>query len=443
WKANIRPFNAILHNTQFSWAYGHPVALSSFKLLPDDPRNQRLKLEHYSAVSYSHSYADDFVLDKFQAFVKSDLPKFVEQDGETDDGRCGKLIFLHLSSVDDVAHRVGTKDSLFYQTVDNADKVVEKVYHHFRLSLSREDLATTAFIVTADHGTKPEGGHGGSTDDEIYVPYFIWGAGISQKPQQNLLGDSPILPQNSMSIFMASLLSTILPSNSQALLRRSNRHSILPLFYAHEEDLPNDLGILLEKEVKLQDSLRIARWAAWFVDFIFWTISMVFLSLALSINLTDSQPCIPRSKIRFYTRLGIFGLASIELYRDYTKEPNYQEMNILSFGCIVCEISLCGYATVGRKLLVKLFKSTGPQRGQILRFLLAILQTYLTVRGFDEPRHFAAAGALLVADLVFDETVRRKGKHHQSLFLVASTAYRRIPALSLRNEGELAESEHA
>ncbi|VDK39552.1 unnamed protein product, partial [Taenia asiatica] len=243
------------------------------------------------------------------AFLKSDLPKFVEQDRKIDDGRCGKLIFLHLSSVDDVAHRVGAKDSLFYQTVDNADKVVEKVYHHFRLSLSREDLATTAFIVTADHGTKPEG--------------------------------MPIIRCNP----------------------------------------------------------------------IFWTISMVFLSLALAINLTDSQSCIPRSKIRFYTRLGIFGLASIELYRDYNKEPNYREMNILSFGCIVCEFFLCGYATVGRKLLVKLFKSTGPQRGQILRFLLAILQAYLTVRGFDEPRHFVAAGALLVADLVFDETVRRKGKH--------------------------------
>lgn len=81
----------------------------------------------------------------------------MEQDKKTDDGRCGKLIFLHLSSVDDVAHRVGSKNSLFYQTVDNADKVVEKVYHEFRLNLNREDLSATAFIVTADHGIKPEG----------------------------------------------------------------------------------------------------------------------------------------------------------------------------------------------------------------------------------------------------------------------------------------------
>nr|CDS24195.1 Alkaline phosphatase core domain [Echinococcus granulosus] len=259
---------------------------------------------------------------------------------------------------------------------------------------------------------------------------------------------SPILPQNSVSVLMVSLLSTILPSNSQsivpvhllntsaevkaslirdnirhlvklreALIRRANRHSILPLFFAHEEDLPDDLDALVEKEMALQRSLQIASWLAWFVDFIFWTLSVVLLSLALAINLTDLQSRVPLSKSCFYCRLGILGLASIELYRvfrwllDYNEEPNYREMITLNFGCIVCEFFLGDYATAGRRLLAKLFKSTGPQRRHILRLPLAILQAFLIIKGFDEPRCFAATGALFTVDLAFDETVRRKGKY--------------------------------
>lgn len=49
---------------------------------------------------------------------------------------------------------------------------------------------------------------------------------------------------------------------------------------------------------------------------------MVFLSIALAIDLADWQSCIPLSKIRSYTRLGIFGLASIELYRGIAPYNN-------------------------------------------------------------------------------------------------------------------------
>lgn len=73
WKTNVRPFDAILHNTQFSWAYGHPVALSSFKLPSNDPRNLRLKLESYNTIFYSPTFGDDFVFDKFQVCVLSEF----------------------------------------------------------------------------------------------------------------------------------------------------------------------------------------------------------------------------------------------------------------------------------------------------------------------------------------------------------------------------------
>ncbi|EUB55793.1 hypothetical protein EGR_09359 [Echinococcus granulosus] len=67
------------------------------------------------------------------------------------------------------------------------------------------------------------------------------------------------------------------------------------------------------------------------------------------------------------------------LFSDYNEEPNYREMITLNFGCIVCEFFLGDYATAGRRLLAKLFKSTGPQRRHILRLPLAILQAFLIV----------------------------------------------------------------
>ncbi|KAM3181217.1 hypothetical protein ACTXT7_014807 [Hymenolepis weldensis] len=59
-----------------------------------------------------------------------------------------------------------------------------------------------------------QGGHGGSTDDEIFVPFFAWGAGITNIPNSNK-AFSLLAQQNSVSTLVASLLSTLIPSYSQ------------------------------------------------------------------------------------------------------------------------------------------------------------------------------------------------------------------------------------
>lgn len=69
WKKNLRPFESILHTTQFSWAYGDPVAIKPFILSQDDPRSSRLKAEYYPEGGHSSQYADNFVLEKFKVSV--------------------------------------------------------------------------------------------------------------------------------------------------------------------------------------------------------------------------------------------------------------------------------------------------------------------------------------------------------------------------------------
>ncbi|VDM30753.1 unnamed protein product [Hydatigera taeniaeformis] len=382
WRTNIRHFDTILHNTQFSWAYGHSVALSPLKLPPGDPRNLRLKLEDYNAVPYDPILVDKFVFNKFQAFITFDLAKFVELDEKNDDGRCGKLLFLHLSSVDDVAHRVGSKDNFFYQTLNNADNLVKEIHRQLRLHLNQEALSATTFIVTADHGIKPEGV---TSTSLIFMLYSFalqlpGNAKFDTSLKSSTQGTVPLGLLNTSKEVKASLVRDNichLMKLREALIRRSNRHSILPLFYAHKRKLPNDFDDLLVKEMALQNSLKIVLWAAWFMDFIFWTISMVLLSLSLAISLMDSQPCGSPSKLRFYIRLGVFGLASTELCRGMESCNNLTTSQI-------------------------------NRRSTCLK----------KVKGFDEPRCFAAAGALLTVDLFFDEVDRRKGKYMAILLLI-------------------------
>lgn len=93
----------------------------------------------------------------FEVFIKTDLAKFIEPDEPTKDGRRGKLLFLHLCSVDDAGHHGGYDGPLYDRVVKHADDVIEQIYRIYRESVSHDDLASTTFIITADHGTKAKG----------------------------------------------------------------------------------------------------------------------------------------------------------------------------------------------------------------------------------------------------------------------------------------------
>lgn len=63
--------------------------------------------------------------------------------------------------MDDAGHHGGYNAPLYDQIVQNANVIIEQIYELYRKKVSEEDLVSTTFIVTADHGTKPEGKNGG------------------------------------------------------------------------------------------------------------------------------------------------------------------------------------------------------------------------------------------------------------------------------------------
>ena len=64
---------------------------------------------------------------------------------------------------------------------------------------------------------------------------------------------------------------------------------------------------------------------------------------------------------------------------DFNSEPNFREINAVTFACIFTEFTLGGIITRARPLLDQLFTVTRPTGRQISTFLILLLQAYFTV----------------------------------------------------------------
>ncbi|VUZ40331.1 unnamed protein product [Hymenolepis diminuta] len=471
WKRNLHPFESILHNAQFSWAYGDPVAIKPFLVEATDRRSSSMKLEYYPEISHNSMYADDFVLKKFKTFIETDLNKFIEADEVTQDGRRGKLLFLHLCSVDDAGHHGGYNAPLYDQIVLNANVIIEQIYELYRKKVSEEDLVSTTFIVTADHGTKPEGGHGGSTDDEIFVPFFAWGAGIANIPNSNH-AFSLLAQQNSVSTLVASLLSTLIPSYSQgslpihllnasdqiksnllrsnilhlmklneALIHKANRHSIISSFtsigpQANFDDRVEDLKSLMKRERVLLNSLFHSKWMLWSRASFLWTISAALTSFAIVVDLMGYRTSKIAPNYTTIFRICTLLIALIELFRvidccrdkllnflDYTTEPNFREICVLPFMCLITDFILGGYVSSGRLMISKMLEHFKMSKYQILSFVLLFLQSYLIIAAFHRPEFHAAAGVIVSINLIFNPFRNTEWKFARIFSLVLTILY--------------------
>ncbi len=86
------------------------------------------------------------------------------------------LLFLDLNDVDETGHKYGHGTPEYYKAVEEADVVVGKVLK----AVSKAGMAdNTAIIIIADHGGIGKG-HGGTTPQEVNVPFIITGAGIKK-----------------------------------------------------------------------------------------------------------------------------------------------------------------------------------------------------------------------------------------------------------------------
>ena len=86
------------------------------------------------------------------------------------------LMFLHLNDVDETGHKYGHGTPQYYKAVEEADVVVGKVMR----AVKKAGLEnSTAIMIIADHGGIGHG-HGGTTPQEVNVPFIIIGPGIKK-----------------------------------------------------------------------------------------------------------------------------------------------------------------------------------------------------------------------------------------------------------------------
>ena len=87
-----------------------------------------------------------------------------------------ELMFLHFDEVDHNGHDKGWKSPEYFQAVERADKLIGEILKAIE---SVGASATTLILVSADHGGKGTK-HGGSTMEEIEIPWIINGPGVKR-----------------------------------------------------------------------------------------------------------------------------------------------------------------------------------------------------------------------------------------------------------------------
>jgi len=87
-----------------------------------------------------------------------------------------KFLFIHFNNVDETGHKYGHGTKEYYAAVARVDRSIGKIIKAVKKA---HMLESTAFVVIADHGGIGHG-HGGSTPQEVNVPFVFSGAGIRQ-----------------------------------------------------------------------------------------------------------------------------------------------------------------------------------------------------------------------------------------------------------------------
>lgn len=85
-----------------------------------------------------------------------------------------ELTFVHLDHVDHAGHTHGWKSPEYYASVEVADFLIGQALQAIQEAGMADD---TLILVTADHGGKGTK-HGGSTMDEIEIPWILAGPGV-------------------------------------------------------------------------------------------------------------------------------------------------------------------------------------------------------------------------------------------------------------------------
>lgn len=133
-----------------------------------------------------------------------------------------KMLILHYLGLDHIGHVEGPFSAKVPGKLEEMDKVVTKIVS----SMSRwnkNSYLPALFLLTADHGMRDGGGHGGSTQNEILVPFIVTGPNCSSSQVTynqidvsttlSILLGLPI-PYSSIGVIIPELLADFTPAET-------------------------------------------------------------------------------------------------------------------------------------------------------------------------------------------------------------------------------------
>lgn len=115
------------------------------------------------------------------------------------------FLIVHYLGLDHIGHAHGALNSFIKEKLIEMDHVIEYVYS----KMNRNDL----LLITGDHGMIDQGGHGGASKEEIYVPAVF----ISKEFQGNF-HDKNDYYQIDLTPTLSALLEIPIPFNNLGIL---------------------------------------------------------------------------------------------------------------------------------------------------------------------------------------------------------------------------------
>ena len=213
--------------------YSNPMYPSIFSVVRDsDPGCSMASFNNWTVINqgiieanlgiFMDSGGDDALTDKIVAYLEKNQPK---------------LMFVQFDSVDAAGHSWGSASQQYLEYISHIDTLIGRIYDKMAETGMMDD---TLLIVAPDHGHKPEGGHGGSSDEEMTVMIAVAGKTVVKGE----MGEADLRDIASISLYALGLeqpdtYTGRVPSGVFPGVEATERHEYKPQNiegYVHEGD---------------------------------------------------------------------------------------------------------------------------------------------------------------------------------------------------------------
>ncbi|CAF1160553.1 unnamed protein product [Adineta ricciae] len=160
-----------------------------------------LKLFPHGIFSRSYGLQSFFVSD----FKEIDINVTRGLYAELDQREQWDLLIVHYLGLDHIGHAYGAFNSFVQDKLTEMDEMIEYVY-------SKVD-SNDVILITGDHGMIDQGGHGGSSNEEIFVPAVFISKGF-----QEIYRDENEYFQIDLTPTLSALLEIAIPFNNLGIL---------------------------------------------------------------------------------------------------------------------------------------------------------------------------------------------------------------------------------